>query len=100
MRITESVPVEQCDNVRARFALCKFLGGGGCMDRQRVVSSSIRSVGYDATETTLEVEFVGGDLYQYFNVPVEKYERLMAAASKGRYLDGNIKDRYRYRRIR
>ncbi len=70
------------------------------MDRKRVVSSSISSIGYDAAEEILEVEFIGGSLYQYFGVPLEKHERLMSAASKGQYLDQNIKDRYRYKRIR
>ena len=69
------------------------------MERQRVTSTNIRSIGYDATNETLEVEFNSGGLYQYFNVPETVYTALMRASSKGRYLNDQIKDRYRYQAV-
>ena len=69
------------------------------MERQRVTSTNIRSIGYDATNGTLEVEFNSGGLYQYFNVPETVYTALMRAASKGRYLNDHIKDRYSYQEV-
>ncbi len=70
------------------------------MDRNFVSSSNLRSVGYDVSELTLEIEFYSGSVYQYFNVPQERYESLMRAGSKGSYFAAYIKDVYRYRQIR
>lgn len=70
------------------------------MDRVRVSSSNLRSVGYDPIESILEVEFRTGAIYRYFNVPDHKFGGLLAAGSKGRYLHNHIKGRYRYRRVR
>ncbi|HEX8266767.1 MAG TPA: KTSC domain-containing protein [Pyrinomonadaceae bacterium] len=70
------------------------------MNRHFVSSSNLRSVGYDVTESILEIEFHSGSVYQYFNVPQEKYESLMRAGSKGSYFAAYIKDVYRYRRVR
>lgn len=70
------------------------------MDRVRVVSSNIRSVGYDPTSSILEVEFNSGSIYQYLDVPESEYEGLINAASKGRYLNRNIKGRYEDIKVR
>jgi len=70
------------------------------MERVQVVSSNIRSVGYDAESSTLEVEFNSGNVYQYLNVPKSEYEGLMSASSKGRYFNTNIKGAYQEVRIR
>ncbi len=70
------------------------------MDKQRVNSSNVRSIGYEADSGTLEVEFNSGGLYQYFSVPETAYAALMNAASKGIYLNNHIKGRYRCKRVR
>lgn len=70
------------------------------MNRIRIVSSNIRSVGYEADIEILEVEFTSGSIYQYFDVPEREYEELMNAASKGKYFNRNIKDNYRYRQLK
>jgi hypothetical protein len=69
------------------------------MVREPVVSSNVASVGYDPQTMTLEVEFLGGGLYQYFDVPEEEYAGLMSAETVGGYLNDNIKGRYRYARV-
>ncbi len=61
------------------------------MNRTPVQSSNLASVGYDPSTSTLEVEFLNGRVYQYFGVPERVYHELMNAASKGSYLDQNIK---------
>ncbi|MFA5786491.1 MAG: KTSC domain-containing protein [Actinomycetota bacterium] len=61
------------------------------MQRTPVQSSNLSSVGYDPDSSTLEVEFHKGGVYQYFGVPAHEYEGLMAAGSKGTYLDQHIK---------
>jgi hypothetical protein len=70
------------------------------MNRKPVSSSNLKSVGYDQSSNTLEIEFHGGRVYQYYNVPKKIYQGLMAASSHGRYHHRRIKDSYRYSRIR
>ena len=70
------------------------------MHRDAVSSSNLRSVGYDPTEETLEIEFHSGGIYQYYNVPERIYTELLSASSKGSYFATHIKDVYRYRHIR
>lgn len=70
------------------------------MDKSFVSSSNLRAVGYDVADSILEIEFHSGSVYQYFNVPQQKYESLMRASSKGSYFAAHIKDIYRYRRVR
>ena len=48
------------------------------MNRTPVRSSNIASVGYK--NGTLEIAFVDGGVYQYFNVPEQVYQGLMSAA--------------------
>jgi len=64
------------------------------------VSTNIRSVGYEAAERILELEFTSGSIYRYFDVPESEYEALMTAPSKGRYLNKNIKDCYQYVQVK
>lgn len=61
------------------------------MDRIPVASSSVASIGYDGDSQTLEVEFVGGGVYQYMNVPPNAYEELMNSSSKGTHINRHIK---------
>ncbi|MBC7899639.1 MAG: KTSC domain-containing protein, partial [Saprospiraceae bacterium] len=65
------------------------------MNRERIDSSSIRSVGYDPDAKILEVEFRGGGVYQYFDVPKNVYEDLINASSAGRYYAVYIKNEFR-----
>ena len=68
------------------------------MKRVRVVSSSVTSVGYDPATQTLEVEFAGGSIYRYFDVPEGVHARLIAADSKGTFLNVEIKPAFRFAR--
>jgi len=70
------------------------------MYRQRVSSSNVLSIGYDASSSTLEVEFNSGSIYQYSGVPEAVYTALMCASSKGSYLNNHIKDRYHCQHVR
>ena len=69
------------------------------MERHTVDSSQVASVGYDHESQTLEVEFTSGALYQYFGVPADVYDGLLAAESAGRYLNSSIKGVYDYERV-
>lgn len=70
------------------------------MERQYVSSSNIASIGYDASDMVLEVEFLNGAIYQYYDVPQSVYDGLMSASSHGSYLDAYVKKGgYRYSKI-
>lgn len=66
------------------------------MERQSVSSSLLASIGYDAENEILEVEFNHGGVYQYFDVPEDVYEELMNAPSHGVYFSANIRNDYQY----
>lgn len=70
------------------------------MERQRVSSSNLASVGYDPISQTLEIEFNHGGIYQYSGFPISEHQGLMAASSHGSYFVQNIKDVYFCQKIR
>lgn len=69
------------------------------MNRIPVDSSNLVSVGYDSDSLTLEIEFKGDRVYQYFDVPETLYQELMQASSKGTFFSENVRDQYRYTRL-
>jgi len=69
------------------------------MRREPVQSKALKSVGYDATTKTLEVEFTAGTIYQYFDVSEFTHRALMRAASKGRFFQTSIDGRYRFHEV-
>jgi hypothetical protein len=71
------------------------------MDRQHIESTSIRSVGYEPQDATLEIEFLHGGIYLYFSVPPLVYEQLRGAESKGAGFHEFIRSGgYKFSRIR
>ena len=70
------------------------------MERKRVNSGTIRSVGYDERARTLEIEFSNGSIVQYEPVAAEIHRRLLAAPSPGSYFRDEIEESYTARRIR
>jgi hypothetical protein len=69
------------------------------MERKRVNSSRIRSVGYDERSELLEVELSNGTVYQYSKVSPEVHRRLMAAPNPTSYFDDQIAEEYTARRV-
>ena len=69
------------------------------MERVRLNSTNLESAAYDADAATLEIVFVSGSLYEYYEVPHAVFRSLASAPSPGQYLTQNIKDVYRYRRL-
>lgn len=61
------------------------------MEREQVESSQIKSIGYEPQNYALEIEFKGGSVYRYDNVPGDQYQGLMSAESKGTYFGKFIK---------
>lgn len=66
--------------------------------RSPVDSSCISSIGYAREHEVLDVEFIGGDVYRYLDVPHETYAALLAAGSVGAFFNRAIKNRFNYTR--
>lgn len=64
------------------------------MGRTPVTSSNIKSIGYEPSTGTLEVEFKASTVYHYHLVPPEVHAALVVANSVGRYFNEHIKDQY------
>lgn len=65
--------------------------------RVAVDSSVIASVGFQHTTSyrgTLEIEFVSGKIYQYFNVPQGIYDDLLEARSVGEYFNHHVRGQF------
>ena len=69
------------------------------MERSPVSSSNIESVGYDSDSLTLEVEFKGGSVYQYYDVPSDVYENFISAESLGSDFHHSIKKNFSVSKI-
>jgi hypothetical protein len=65
------------------------------LDRTRVISRTLASIGYDRSTSTLELEFTSGSIYQYFDVPEAIYLQLTGATSRGKYFNQNVRERFR-----
>ena len=69
------------------------------MQRKRVNSSKVRSVGYDEGTRTLEVEMSNGQVFQYVGVYPEVYRRFMAAPNPTAFFDDKIAEEYTAKRV-
>lgn len=70
------------------------------MPRHPVESRALRSVIYDAEARTLDLEFISGSVYRYFEVPEFTYRALMRAQSKGQFFQTSIDGKFRYEEIK
>jgi hypothetical protein len=71
------------------------------MKMQRVISSNIVAIGYDAGSELLQIEFKNGSVYQYHRVPSSIANGLLNAPSHGKYFARFIRNAgYRYIQIR
>jgi KTSC domain len=64
------------------------------MERQPVSSGTVKSIGYDKQSKELEIEFASGGIYSYQGVPLDVYEGLMRAESKGHFFAVGIRANY------
>lgn len=62
------------------------------MHHQKISSSQIESAAYDPKTRTLQVLYKSGGLYNYKDVPPEKYNGLIDSKSPGAYMNENVKD--------
>jgi KTSC domain len=70
------------------------------MERKKVNSTHVRSIGYDAKDQMLEIEFFSGSIMQYSRVSNEIHRRLMASTSMKSFIEDNIQDSFSEKRVR
>ena len=63
-------------------------------------SSVVASFSYDANRSVLQVVFVSGSVYNYFNVPKSVYKAMEAVESKGTFLNNSIKGNYAFKKVK
>jgi hypothetical protein len=68
------------------------------LNRTPVLSSQIRSIGYDSAQQLLEIEFGSGEIFQYVGVPENVHKKLMSASSHGGYYMKHIIHNYKVKR--
>lgn len=65
-----------------------------------VKSSQIEAVGYDAATRTLAIQFKGGAVYHYDDVPKDIHDGFEKAESVGKYFGEKIRrSHFKYRKI-
>jgi hypothetical protein len=66
---------------------------------ESVTSSNLAEISFEFDEDVLEVKFVKGATYYYYDVPELVYKKLLKAKSKGKYFHDNVRFSYDYQRI-
>ena len=61
-----------------------------------VDSSNIEAIGYNEGSQELHVQFIDSGLYIYNGVPREIFDALLNAASKGSFLNREVKSVYQF----
>lgn len=69
------------------------------MERKRVNSSKIRSIGYDEKSMVLEVEMTNRQVFQYSKVYPEVYRRFMNAPNPTTFFDDKIAEEYSAKKV-
>lgn len=62
-------------------------------------SSNVARISYDSTTATLEIEFLNGSIYQYYEVSELVWGDFKRADSKGQFIHQHLKGQYRYARV-
>ena len=69
------------------------------MPLQLKASSSIAAAEYDRDRRTLRVRFSPGGIYDYLDVPAGVVREFLNAPSLGRFVNWQIKPRFKYKKV-
>jgi len=64
-----------------------------------IESSNLKSAKYDTESKNLVVTFNSGSIYEYNNVPWEKFTKFRMAKSQGKYFNESISRSYKYTKV-
>jgi lysyl-tRNA synthetase class 2 len=65
-----------------------------------ITSSNLKSATYNTEEKTLMVEFNNGAIYEYNNIPWNKFTKLRLAESQGKYFNEHIAKGHTYKKVK
>ena len=68
------------------------------MQTHTVQSTTIAVITYESAWRQLYVQFRDSSAYMYFDVPVQVYQALLEAPSKGEYFNARIRGKFTYQR--
>jgi hypothetical protein len=71
----------------------------GLMPVTAVESKTLAGVAYDSSTEMLTLQFRSCAIYCYFAVPLQTWQELMMAESKGAYFNRNIRGRFPFQRL-
>ena len=89
--------IRECLSEEAHVGL--HLGWSDGVKRDPVTSTVLVSIGYDEDALVLELEFDGGAIYRYFEVPPLVHAELLGAESLGGYFARQVRDQYPYEQV-
>ena len=64
-----------------------------------IESSNLKSARYNTESKDLVVTFNSGSIYEYNNVPWEKFTKFRMAKSQGKYFNESISRSYKYTKV-
>jgi hypothetical protein len=67
--------------------------------RVSVESACLASVAFSVETNTLQLQFRNGLAYEYSGVPLDMYQGLLSAASKGAFVSRFIRGHFAFRRL-
>lgn len=75
--------------------MARFNKGEKKPNLKKVISSNIEAYGgWTPAKQELTIEFKGGSQYLFQKVPVQTFDALEKAESKGKFFHANIKDKF------
>lgn len=61
-----------------------------------VASSNVEAIGYSIERNMMFIQFKGGSMYKYMNVPKSVYDEMMVSTSIGSYVSKHVKNSFNY----
>lgn len=62
-------------------------------------SSNLEAASYNTITNELDIQFKGGSIYRYSDVPESVYQDLLDADSHGKFFHTNIKGMYEFEKL-
>jgi hypothetical protein len=72
----------------------------GKMIEVSITSTSLKAASYDTLKENMRVTFTTGKSYEYQGVPSTTFTKFRLAKSQGKFLNENIVNQYKTRRVK
>lgn len=65
-----------------------------------ISSSNLKSAGFNTETETLTITFNNGAIYEYYEFPWDKFTKFRMSESQGKFLNGNINGKYKFKKVK